>query len=368
MSDAKVFEKDNIRIEIHQGVKGDTGKPLTFADLTPEQKLELKGEKGDHGDKGDKGDMPTAEEVANKLRGMNYHVKSNEVNDVLATMINVLNLSTRNLSGVLQFSRDPIEGDMDVHLTGVEGFTVREAGKSEGVIFDVNNAATLHLDAPINARERYFNLFNDLGVVVDTLKFKGVIAYIETVVPTGDALFNTLPSVPLKYASSGSYINFVSTVTNGEYKDIVSTYVQKESDIQGQILNDAASILCFTYGNNDSLDGDIYLPAYNNETSLQYGARIIQDSDTVQFVDTTNSRYDKFLFKFNQNVYKANDRTQVNTFYVLNRDKDTYVGYAYAGMSNAAQLVPIKRGQLAVIDLRQGTVTVDDGVWTVEHL
>lgn len=364
MSDAKVFERDNIRIEIHQGVKGDTGKPFTFADLTPEQKLELKGDKGEQGDKGD---MPTAEEVANKLRSMNYHIKSDKVNDILAAMINALNLPSKTLTGVLQFSRNPIEGDMDVYLTGVEGFTVREAGKSEGIAFDINNSAVLHLDAPINARERYFNLFNDLGSVVDTLKFTGIIAYIETPVPTSNVIFNTLPNVPLKYTSAGNYINFVPTVTNGQYDDIVKTYIGKESDIQGQILNDAASVLCFTYGNNDNLNGAIYLPNAQSGLSIQSGSQLIQDSDNIQFVDTTGSRYDKFLFEFNQNVYKANDHTKVNTFYVLNRNKDTYVGYAN-DISQSAKLIPIKAGQLAEINLHNGEVTVNQGIWNFEYL
>src|SRR5699024_6757800 len=35
------------------GAKGDKGDPVTYEELTPQQKLELKGEKGDKGDKGD---------------------------------------------------------------------------------------------------------------------------------------------------------------------------------------------------------------------------------------------------------------------------------------------------------------------------
>lgn len=38
------------------GAKGEKGNALTYEELTPQQKLELKGDKGEKGDKGDKGD------------------------------------------------------------------------------------------------------------------------------------------------------------------------------------------------------------------------------------------------------------------------------------------------------------------------
>lgn len=48
----KIVETDDnqINITISTGIKGDTGKSLTFADLTPDEINELKGPKGDNGE------------------------------------------------------------------------------------------------------------------------------------------------------------------------------------------------------------------------------------------------------------------------------------------------------------------------------
>lgn len=72
-----------------KGDKGDIGEPLTWEDLTEEQKAEIKGEKGDKGDKGNKGDKGDKGDRGDTGEGFSIFKTYSSISSMVADKNNV---------------------------------------------------------------------------------------------------------------------------------------------------------------------------------------------------------------------------------------------------------------------------------------
>ena len=72
-----------------KGDKGDIGEPLTWNDLTEEQKAEIKGEKGDKGDKGNKGDKGDKGDRGDTGEGFSIFKTYSSISSMVADKNNV---------------------------------------------------------------------------------------------------------------------------------------------------------------------------------------------------------------------------------------------------------------------------------------
>ena len=115
--------------------------------------------------------MPNLSGVVSALQGKNILINSGTLEAILSAIVHAL---AEQPYAPLTFN-EPRKGDMEVRVSGQDGFKVRVRGEEESVEIQ-SGSATIRIQ-PYGADDIYLEYLNLIEHVVNTVKIKGIIEF-----------------------------------------------------------------------------------------------------------------------------------------------------------------------------------------------